>query len=344
MKRLATTYIVWLVLTGYVIYWLSFDEVDIYDWMSFEDMEISKAITEYKWKNQWAKDMLHQNEIKRIVVHHTATDPKTNTDILFEAINKNHAQRRHRWWVQKTWQQMMYHRLIWTRWRVYWNKDFNEIGRWSRNNNVWTIHIALQWNFNEQKPTDRQYTVLSSIIWTLRLRYWDIPVYWHWQLEWEATACPGRLFDYDRIQNKILSIQSDEKKVEKTQQDRIIQWNTVEFSLSRYYSVMKDQRRYYQNKTYDQDFKMNCSGDCLITASWKRLSDADKNNVVACPSHIPLWSKIQLDLRAWPHVVTCVDRGSAIVWNRLDMYCGVWDYALDNRETCITGFIKWRLL
>jgi len=49
-------------------------------------------------------------------------------------------------------------------------------------------------------PTEAQYKALNELINSIRAEYWKLPIYWHWQLEWEATACPGKMFDYSRIE------------------------------------------------------------------------------------------------------------------------------------------------
>lgn len=116
-----------------------------------------------------------------------------------------------------------------------------------------------------------------------------------------------------------------------------IQWEKVviaetppnyigEFSISRYYTPIPDQRRYY-HWTYEKDFKINCSGDCLVTASGYRLAQKDEFAVVACPRTFKLRSKLRIE-GVWD--VTCQDRGGAIKWNRLDLWTGIGDRWLTN--------------
>ena len=69
----------------------------------------------------------------------------------------------------------------------------------------------------------------------------------------------------------------------------------IEFSLSRYYSVLPDQKRYYTGRSYEEDFKINCQGNCLVTANGHQLTDADKYKSVACPKEYPLGTKIWLE-------------------------------------------------
>jgi hypothetical protein len=63
--------------------------------------------------------------------------------------------------------------------------------------------------------------------------------------------------------------------------------------------------------------------------------------VVACPKEYKLGTKIYLE-GIW--VVTCRDRWWAIQGDRLDMYCWVWMYALDNWNTCKTWKVNWYII
>lgn len=299
------------------------------------------------------KDILHQDHITTIVIHHTATDPNQSTNVLYNSIQRNHWARRKRWGIDKTWQQMMYHRLIWARGDIYWDKPFNEEWWWMLNNNNWVIHIALQGNFEKNPPTQKQYELLEEMVRVLRNMYWDIPVVWHWSMTWEHTSCPWRLFDISRYNTKkqidmqkITAITPTTKTTPK-----IIKSNTyTTFNVSRYYSPTIWQRRYYNNKTYEADVVMNCwkdwiwNNNCLYPASWIKYTNWHKNISVACPPKYKIGTKIALSVQWQDHIVTCHDRWSAIRGNRLDMYCGVGDYALDNWRTCISGTIQGRIL
>lgn len=100
----------------------------------------------------------------------------------------------------------------------------------------------------------------------------------------------------------------------------------LNISLSRYYSVMPDQEAYYGWRTYEQDFAINCHGDCLVTADWHQLQSSEAGLVVACPSQYPLGTKFYVE---WLGTVTCHDRGWKIVvqWDtiRLDVRSWIGD-------------------
>ncbi len=101
-----------------------------------------------------------------------------------------------------------------------------------------------------------------------------------------------------------------------------------DFHLSRYYSPMPDQRRYYLHKTYEQDKKMNC-GDwsCLDTADWYHLKPGDEFKIVACPPEIKLGTRLNIE---GVGIVTCHDRGGSIKGKRLDIWTGIGDKGLTN--------------
>lgn len=189
--------------------------------------------------------------------------------------------------------------------------------------NLWGVHIEMVGDFNKHKPTEKQYETLRKLVKELQATHTGMQIRYH--SDFQHKNCVGEKFDREFM---------NEKK-------------TIEFSLSRYYSPVKWQSRYYDWKTYEQDVTTNCGAsainndDCLYPANWMLLKQEHKNKVVACPMEYEKWTKIYLE---WIWVVTCVDRWWAIVWNRLDIYCWIWEYALDNWETCKTWIRKWYIV
>ena len=74
---------------------------------------------------------------------------------------------------------------------------------------------------------------------------------------------------------------------------------------------------------YAEEFKVNCMGDCLSTASTYRLSPKDAYEVVACPKEYPFGTKFIINGSTF----TCWDRGGAITESgdvvRLDIWSGI---------------------
>ena len=90
------------------------------------------------------------------------------------------------------------------------------------------------------------------------------------------------------------------------------------WKVSTYYTPVKGQTKYF-NGSYNADFRINCSGNCFITASGYRLSDSDISRVVACPRPYEFGTRFYI---ADVGEVRCEDRGGAIKGKRLDLYVG----------------------
>ena len=179
------------------------------------------------------------------------------------------------------------------------------------------VHIEIVGDFNIDKPNDAQYEMVNQLIQWILEKHPDMEIKGHW--DFQPKNCPWINFDWSRINKKPM----------------------IEFSLSRYYSVLPDQKRYYNGRSYEEDFKINCAGDCLVTANWHQLTNDDKYKSVACPKEYELGTKIWIE---WIGVVVCNDRWGAINWNRIDMRCWIWDNALDTRKNCPTGVRKWYIV
>ena len=192
--------------------------------------------------------------------------------------------------------------------------------------NVNWIHIEIVWDFNQGQPNQSQYDMVNQLIEWILEKHPDMEVKGHW--DFQAKNCPWANFDWTKIKGAVTSKYYTAPE-------------TIEFSLSRYYSVQPNQKRYYLNRSYEEDFKINCQWDCLYTANGHKLTDNDMYKSVACPKEYELWTKIYLE---WIWVVTCNDRWGAINGNRLDMRCGIADKALDNRSKCPTGTRQWYVL
>lgn len=184
--------------------------------------------------------------------------------------------------------------------------------------NVNGIHIEIVWDFNKWVPNDSQYTMVNQLITRILEKYPDAEIKWHG--DFQNKNCPWVNFDWNRIKWKITSKYYTPKEKKE-----------ITFSLSRYYTVVPNQKRYYNGRTYEEDFKVNCAWDCNVTADGHVLQNSDVWKVVACPKEYKLWTKFYLE---WIGVVACHDRGWAIQkqWEviRLDLWMWLWDIWLDN--------------
>lgn len=107
------------------------------------------------------------------------------------------------------------------------------------------------------------------------------------------------------------------------------------WNVSRYYTPVAGQQRYY-NGSFERDLRINCSGDCLVTADGYRLTEADAYKVAACPPEIPLGTVLHI---AEIGYVTCHDHGGAIKGHRLDVWAGIGDAALDRMSRLPSGLL-----
>jgi 3D (Asp-Asp-Asp) domain-containing protein len=107
------------------------------------------------------------------------------------------------------------------------------------------------------------------------------------------------------------------------------------YHLSRYYSPVEWQDNYF-NGSYEADYSMNCSWDCLVTANGTRLHNWLVEKVIACPQNYAMWTKLQIE--DW-FEVTCADRWWSIQGKRLDIRAGVGQEWLNNikQNKVVTG-------
>lgn len=109
------------------------------------------------------------------------------------------------------------------------------------------------------------------------------------------------------------------------------------YKLTRYYSPLPTQKKWLPwEKGYHDSNNRQFKGDPSnrIAADGTELGNGDHNKVVACDKTIPLGSKLLIEGHG---IVTCKDRWGAIKGKRLDMYCWVGDWAIENWGRCITG-------
>lgn len=93
-----------------------------------------------------------------------------------------------------------------------------------------------------------------------------------------------------------------------------------------YYTPVAGQNRYYSG-SFEKDLKMNCSGDCLVTANGHRLQPGEEYRAFACPKNIKLGTRLRVEGIGTGY---CYDRGGSIGKMRLDIWKGIGDEGLDN--------------
>lgn len=250
-----------------------------------------------------------------------------------QSISNSHERR---FWpnVSCKWINVAYHYLIFQDWTVVQTRCLDEVGRHNSKNNLNSIGVALIGNFNKEKPTNEQYESLNVLLWVLTDVFTGAEVKPH--RAWWAS-CPWKYFDQNMIADFLKQI-----IVKKP-----IVWWVWNYVLSRYYSPNATQTDYF--KTYLADVKMNCwlnkdwtAWDCSHTADGTLLTNEMAWKVGACPEWL-FGRDIWIDMWFGKQEFKCVDKGSAIVWNRLDIWCGYgqdWYSAIKNWVCKNTGTAK----
>lgn len=239
------------------------------------------------------------NKVTTLVYHHTGTPNMT-----IEAMKKS---------MMRHWWRIPAHYIVWANWwfqKIKQNEWLNVGSTRNVEVNMEAIQIETIWNFNNKRPSIKQYETLGQLTEWIEKKYWKLKKIWH--REASPTSCPWKFFDKKMVRKDLIT-----------------------FKISRYYSPVKNQKRYYPWRTgwYLADKKMNCwvTSNCLVTASWLPLRKEYAGKIVACPKWYKLWTKFYIE-NYW--IVTCKDRGWAINkqnWIiRLDLRMWIWDKWLNN--------------
>lgn len=289
----------------------------------------------YDYDNQDTEKYLQTP--KRIVVHHSAT---TTCDT--DTINRSHWTRTNWYNTSSEWSDVSYHYIIQSDWVSTQLREEWQVGWWTRLNNIDSIHILFCWNFNETEPTTEQYKEWAKLISEIREAYWELPVFWHNQLEWEATACPWKNFDYRMLSFYSWVTEKEEPEEIKEPKDKSLLWM---FDITKYYSCDPNQTKYLQREVNTLKKKLwreptneelynecnrrqfNWDTDNTQPKHWAKFTNNDAGIAVACPKTVPWWTKLKIE---WYWEVVCRDVWSAITEWRLDLYVGIGNWAVEN--------------
>lgn len=285
---------------------------------------------------------------QRIIVHHSAT-PTCNT----WSINRAHLNRTNGYNSTADWMDISYHYIVQPDWISTQLREEWQVGWGTRLNNVDSIHILFCWNFNETEPTVEQYKEWAKLISEMREAYWEIPVFWHNQLEWEATACPWKNFDYRMLSFYSWVTEKEEPEEVKEPKEEWLLWV---FNITKYYSCDPNQTKYLQREVNTLKSKLwreptneelytecnrrqfNSDADNTQPKHWAKFSNADAGIAVACPKSVPWWTKLKIEW--YDQTVVCRDVWSAITAWRLDLYVWIWDRAIDHYNNFPSGKAK----
>lgn len=304
-------------------------------WIEGNNVSLSSNKEEVEIKHNW--DQIPT----AIILHHSATPQSNDYDKELSAVNKSHAKRVH--WLQPSNQlrddypDISYHYIIFPDWHIEQTRRETRVWWATQENNDWYIQILLLGDFRYYPPTEEQYKSLNEKIADIQTR-WNIwSIRWHWQEEWESTACPWPLFDYLRV-DQIKKRTPDKPKIE---------WDLLgHFRITSYYSPTLDQDRTFfshklgRRRTMKEEVEMQCWWNdslsleeniqwCKHPANWMEYLPEHAGSHVACPKELPKETKLTIE---WYWDVTCVDRWWSIVWKQIDMWQWYWTTGLNNIE------------
>lgn len=193
-----------------------------------------------------------------------------------------------------------------------------------------SISVVFAGNFNVQYPSQAQLETFRNLYALLDDQYKFERTVGHKHTS--PTSCPGK-----HLEEALADILNPDTTLRM-------------FAVSRYYTPVPGQMQYYR-KTYEEDFAVNCHGDCFSPAmSGVDLRKVKPLTVCACPGDdpntpekegYPLGTKFWIDGYG---EVTCVDRGGAIKGNRLDIWAGIAEDGLLNMRESTAGIHYGRVI
>ncbi len=146
-----------------------------------------ESVNKYENWKKLAWPITKVKKINAIVIHHT----DTNYDNPFESINsiyKFHA-------LTREWWDIWYNFLIWKNWEIFEWRAWWDYVVWAHNkwNNMWSVWIALMWDYSVDKINDKQYNSLKQLTQFLIKKY-DIDLtektYFHEECIWNDCKQP----------------------------------------------------------------------------------------------------------------------------------------------------------
>lgn len=279
---------------------------------------------------------VEKQTVKRIVMHHTVSECN------IEGINNAHKKGTRGFNTSSLGYDIRYHKLLLKDWWIFEARPEDEVGRWTKEHNADTYHIALCGNFDVEHPTESQMDNVRMLINWLREVYGDVPVYEHWDLE--ATGCAWDNFRLEDIfKNQIHEIISiNNWDIELGKNTKVIEpdltgcpekegFRCLFYSdqITAYYSPVAWQSRYFAWTSYNASVAMNGNN---INASGRPYSEDHRYTHWACGFSMKgrdIWIDGWSDQHGMFH---CADRGGAIDWNDIDIRFGIWEQALDRLD------------
>lgn len=148
--------------------------------------EISSNIDSENWRKLLWK-IQKAKKIHWIVIHHTWSDYESSLKWI-KNIYKYHT-------LTREWWDIWYNYLIWNDWEIYeWRAWWDYVvAAHNKYNNIWTVWIAIIWDYSEKPISDKQYNSLKELTKYLVNKY-DIDLkqktYFHEECLWSWCDLP----------------------------------------------------------------------------------------------------------------------------------------------------------
>ena len=146
-----------------------------------------ESVKKYENGRKLAWPITKTKKVWWIVIHHTAVDYEDSWEWI-KKIYKYHALTR-KWW------DIWYNYLIWNNWEIYeWRAGWDYVV-WAQDkrNNMWTVWIAIIWNYSEKAINKKQYDSLKKLSLYLLKKY-NIDLtektYFHEECFWDSCKKP----------------------------------------------------------------------------------------------------------------------------------------------------------
>lgn len=140
---------------------------------------------------EFSSSLKTRSNTRRIIIHHSASK-----DVPAQEI--------HRWHLANEWAGIGYHYVVRSDGTIERGRPEDTVGAHSgTEGNPDSIGICLTGNFTETAPAEAQ---IDSLVWLIQdiiLRYGELNVIGHCDVM--ATACPGKLFPWQDLHNRLSS-------------------------------------------------------------------------------------------------------------------------------------------
>ena len=150
---------------------------------NFSDQFSSDEIISYnkETNTEYAWDLKYSQYVDSIIVHHTHSEYDDDLSGLNQ-IHKYHS-------INRQWWDIWYNYIIWYDWVIYEWREWWDFVAWahSKYNNIWTVWIAVLWNYESNWINLEQYKSLEQLIRNLTQKYWiDLSRerYYHMDCSW----------------------------------------------------------------------------------------------------------------------------------------------------------------